>query len=357
VSETEVAEELAERLRLATLGYFDVLTTYLGQKLGLYQALAEGPLSAGALAARTATHPRYAREWLEQQAVAGLLAVDDPGAPPEARLYRLPPGHARVLVDRDDPLWQGTRPLSLLALARQMPELLQAFRHGGGLSPVDHDDDSRTAQASLGRVAYLTSMADWISALPDVEARLRRDPPARVADLGCGAGWSAIALARHFPRLHVDGFDLDPASILLARANASEAGVADRVRFEARDAADPVLGGSYDLAVVFEALHDMPRPVEALRALRRLAGEAGAVLVVDEKVDEHFTAPGSDLQRFNYGWSVLSCLASGMTGPDPAGTGAVMRPDTLRGYASAAGFGSVEVLPVPHESWTFYRLR
>ena len=349
---------LTERLRQSTLGYFDVLSAYIGQALGLYEALAAGgPLTADDLAARTATHPRYVREWLEQQAVGGLLAVGDPGAPPTERRYRLPAGHARVLVERDDPLWQGRRPHSLLPLARRMPELLEAFRRGGGLSPVDHDDDSRQAQAALGRVAYLASMGTWMAALPDVDARLRREPPARVADLGCGAGWSAIALALHYPRARVDGFDLDPGSVALARENARASGVDERVRFEARDAGDPGLAGHYDLAVVFEALHDMPRPVEALRTLRRLTGEAGAVLVVDEKVDERFTAPGSDLQRFNYAWSVLSCLASGMTGPDPAGTGAVMRPEVLRGYASAAGFGALELLPVAHDSWTFYRLR
>jgi len=358
VESDDEASRLTERLRQSTLGYFDVLTTYIGQKLGLYEALAAaGPLSAGDLASRTGTNPRYVREWLEQQAVGGLLAVDDPESPPGIRRYRLPVGHARVLVERDDPLWQGTRPHSLLPLARQMPALLDAFRRGGGLSPVDHDDDSRMAQASLGRVAYLSSMGAWIAALPDVDDRLRREPPARVADLGCGAGWSAIALARQYPLASVDGFDLDAASVAMARENARASGVADRVRFEARDASDPALAGSYDLAVVFEALHDMPRPVDALRTLRRLAGETGAVLVVDEKVEERFTAPGSDLERYAYGWSVLSCLASGMTGPEPAGTGAVMRTEALRGYATSAGFGGMEVLPVPHECWTFYRLR
>jgi SAM-dependent methyltransferase len=352
------ASRLTERLGQATLGFFDVLTIYAGQKLGLYESLAAaGPLTSDALAARTSTHPRYVREWLEQQAVSGLLAVDDPEAPPESRRYRLSAGHARVLVDRHDPLWQGTRPHSLLSVARRMPALLEAFRQGGGLSPADHDDDSRTAQASLGQVAYLSSMGAWMAWLPDVDARLRREPAARVVDLGCGAGWSAIALARQYPLVSVDGFDLDPASVALARGNAAAAGVAERVRFEARDAGDPGLAGCYELGVVFEALHDMPRPVEALRTLRRLAGETGAVLVVDLKVDERFAAPGDDLARFNYGWSVLSCLASGMTGPNAAGTGAVMRPQTLRAYAAAAGFAGVEVLPVPHEGWSFYRLR
>ncbi len=352
------ASRLTERLRQATLGYFDILTTYIGQKLRLYEGLAAaGPLTASDLASRTGTHPRYVREWLEQQAVGGLLAVDDPGSPPWSRHYRLPAGHARVLVERDDPYWQGTRPHSLLPLACRMTALLDAFRRGGGLSPIDHDDDSRVAQASLGRVAYLSSMGSWIAALPDVDARLRREPKARVADLGCGAGWSAIALARHYPLVSVDGFDLDPRSVAMARENAAASGVADRVRFETRDAGDPALAGGYDLGVVFEALHDMPQPVEALRALRRLVGDAGTGLVVDLKVNERFTAPGSDLERFTYGWSVLSCLASGMTGPDPAGTGAVMRPETLRAYAVAAGLGGIEVLPVPHEGWTFYRLR
>ena len=283
--------------------------------------------------------------------------ADEPEAPPEGRRYRLPAGHARVLVERDHPLWQGTRPHSLLPVARHMPALLAAFREGGGFSPVDQDDDSRTAQATLGRVAYLSSMGEWIAAMPDVDARLRREPPARVADLGCGAGWSAIGLARCYPRARVDGFDLDPSSLAMARANATASGVGDRVRFEARDASDPALAGAYDLVVVFEALHDMPRPVDALRTLRRMAGGTGAVLVVDEKVEERFTAPGSDLERFNYGWSVLSCLASGMTGEEPAGTGAVMRPDTLRRYAREAGFAAVELVPVPHDGWTFYRLR
>jgi len=352
------AERLSERLRQSTLAWFDILTIYIGQKLGFYEALvADGPLSAADLAQRTGTHSRYVREWLEQQAVAGLLAVDDVDAPPEERRFRLAAGHARVLVDRDDPLWQGSRPHSLLPATRRMGALLEAFRSGGGLLPADQDEDGRFAQATLGRSAYLEGMRSWIASMPDVEARLRREPTARVADLGCGAGWSAIALARSFPLARVDGFDLDPASITMAEDNAVACRVADRVRFHVRDAADPALGGDYDLAVVFEALHDMPRPVEALRTLRRLVGDHGPVLVMDEKTEERFTAPGSDLERFNYGWSVLSCLASGMAGPGAAGTGAVMRLDTLERYAGEAGFSAVETLPVPHEGWAFYRLR
>jgi len=172
VSPDSDAVRLSERLRQSTLAWFDVLTLYVGQKLGFYEALASaGPLAASDLATRTGTHPRYVREWLEQQAVGGLLAVDDPTADPEERRYRLPEGHARVLVDRDDPLWQGTRPHSLLPVAWRMPALLEAFRSGGGLSSADQDADARVAQASLGRVAYLASMGDWIASMPDVDGR------------------------------------------------------------------------------------------------------------------------------------------------------------------------------------------
>lgn len=352
------AQAFAARLQQATLGYFDVLAGYLGRQLGLYDALAAArSLTARELAAGTGTHERYVREWLEQQAVTGVLEVNDVEAAPAERRYSLPRAHARVLVERDDPLWQGDRPLSLLPLSRQMPSLLAAFREGGGIAATDHDDDARVAQASLGRVAYLTEMAGWIAAVPGLQARLRARPPARVADLGCGAGWSAIGLARAFPAVTVDGFDVDPASVEMARQHARAAGVGDRVRFETRDAADPQLVGDYDLAMVFEALHDMPRPIEALRTLRRLTAAGGTVLVVDLKVPPAFSAPGSDLDRFVYGWSVLSCLASSMSGPRPAGTGAAMRPDTLRACAHEAGFTDAEILDVPHDGWTFYRLR
>ena len=121
-------------------------------------------------------------------------------------------------------------------------------------------------------------------------------------------------------------------------------------------ASDPLLGGRYDLVTIFEALHDMNHPVDALRSAYRLLKEGGSVVVADERVAEHFTAPGDDIERFNYGWSVLHCLPVGMLEPDSAGTGTVMRPDTVRAYAAAAGFNRTDVLPIEHDLWRFYRL-
>jgi SAM-dependent methyltransferase len=350
-------DALVARLSESTLAFLEMLTLYLGDRMGLYRAMAdEGPATSSELAARTGTHERYVREWLEQQAACGLLEIDRAADDGSSRRYRLPPSHAEVLVDRESLYNLAARPKSLVAVVRRLPELLEAFRTGSGVS--GEDDEGREAQAELGRAAFLRLLGTaWLPAVPDVHARLGAEPPARVADLGCGGGWSSIALALAYPRVHVSGFDVDAPSIALARRNAAENGVADRVTFEPRDAADPSLEGAYDLVMAFEAIHDMPRPVEALEAMRRLAGDAGAVIVADEKVGEVFEAPADPVTRLNYGWSVLSCLASGMVGRAGAGTGAVMRPTTFEGYARRAGFRAVEVLPIAHDSWRFYRLR
>jgi len=154
----------------------------------------------------------------------------------------------------------------------------------------------------------------------------------------------------------VDAIDVDAESIETARANVAAAGVADRVRPVVLDASDPELGGRYELVTIFEALHDMNHPVGALQAARNSLAEGGSVVIADERVAERFIAPGDELERFNYGWSVLHCLAVGLLDENSAGTGTVMRPDTVRAYAAEAGFGRVEVLPIEHDFWRFYRL-
>jgi SAM-dependent methyltransferase len=182
------------------------------------------------------------------------------------------------------------------------------------------------------------------------------DPPARVADIGCGYGWSSLGIAKGYPNVRVDGFDLDAPSIDRARENAKLNRLADRVYFQVRDASDPALAGHYDLVTAFEALHDMNNPVGALQTMRRLVKEDGTVFIVDERVGDTFTAQGNDVEWMMYGWSILHCLPVGMTDHNAAGTGTVMRTDTLRKYADEAGFRKVEVLPIEHFFFRFYRL-
>jgi SAM-dependent methyltransferase len=163
-------------------------------------------------------------------------------------------------------------------------------------------------------------------------------------------------MARGYPKIHVDGFDLDTPSIERAKENARRNQLEDRVHFQVRDASDPSLAGQYDLVTVLEALHDMNDPVGALRTMRRLVKPEGTVLIVDERTGNRFTVRGNDIEWMLYGWSILHCLPVGMTDESAAGTGTVMRADTLRGYAREAGVREVEILPIENFFFQFYRL-
>jgi 2-polyprenyl-3-methyl-5-hydroxy-6-metoxy-1,4-benzoquinol methylase len=358
--EEDRRDALAGRLFRTCLDALDIWSVYLGHHLGYYRVLAErGPLTAGRLAEAAGTHERYAREWLEQQAATGILTVDEASADPASRRYGLGPGHAEVLLDRDSLSYVVPLVRYYQATALLIPRVVEAHRSGGGISWTDMGDEIRQAQEGFNRALFLRLLtAEDLPAVGDVDARLRAEPPARVADVGCGAGWSSIAIARAYPGVRVDGFDFDPAAIATAQRNAAEAGVSDRVRFEVHHADDPALAGRYDLVTFFECLHDLARPVEALAAARRLLVPGGAVIVMDEAVGDEFRAPASEVDRMMYGWSLVQCLPGGMADQPSAATGAVMRPATLRRYAEQAGYSTVEVLPIdndPIRRW--YRLR
>jgi 2-polyprenyl-3-methyl-5-hydroxy-6-metoxy-1,4-benzoquinol methylase len=349
------ARALGVRLFMATLGCAELMASYIGLRLGLYGALArQGPATPAQLADRAGIAPRYAREWLEQQAAAGILRVEGLAGPAERRVYRLPAGHAAALVDPDSPHFVA--PMTLLpagGIARVLPELLLAYRSGSGVSPARYGDFHG---GDLNRPTYLHHVGDWIaSALPDVHERLCR-PGSRVADVGCGSGGSSVALAHAYPEVHVDGFDVDARSIAAARRAAALAGVERRVRFSARDAAATALDGHYELVCIFDALHDMARPVEVLRTCRRLAAETGGVLLMEPRVDEIAAAPAGEMERFQYACSVLHCLPVGLAEQPSAATGTVMRPSTVRRYAVEAGFARVVALPVEHRFHRLYRL-
>ena len=150
-------------------------------------------------------------------------------------------------------------------------------------------------------------------------------------------------------------YDVDAPTVELARENASEAGVGDRVTFEVVDASDDSLAGDHDLVIALECVHDLPQPVGFLATMGRLAAGDGAVIVADMNVAETFTAPGDDIERMMYGYSILICLPDARSHPDSVATGTAMRPPTFERYATEAGFGSVEILPIETDFWRFYR--
>ncbi|MFI7061757.1 class I SAM-dependent methyltransferase [Kribbella sp. NPDC050124] len=356
VVDADRRDAAVEQVFQATIGALELLHVYVGDRLGLYAGLKEvSDATPAELAARTGVAERYVREWLEEQAVAGFVDVTADNRDATLRRYRLPAGIAEVMTDPDSLNYLVPLAPLFVSIGQTLPAVLEAFRTGGGVPYADYGEDLRAGIARLNRPMFIHQLTDWIPALPDIEARLAAGP-SRVADLGCGSGWSSIALAHAYPAVHVDGIDLDEGSVVEARHNAEIAGVADRVTFGYRDAGSPGLAGRYDLVTFFETVHDMADPVASLRAALALLAPGGAVLVADEKVAESFAVPGDDLERFNYGWSALCCLPSALTEAGSAGTGTVMRPDILRGYADAAGFASTTVLPIEHDFWRFYRL-
>jgi hypothetical protein len=352
------SEALAERLFQATLNTWDIATVFLGHRLGLYRALSDvEPATSKELATATGLTERYVREWLEQQTVAGILECENPDAGVLERRFAIPAGHAAVLVDSDDPSFLA--PLAQITMGALSPieALLVAFRSGAGVPYADYGLDLRTGQAEMNRNLFLQQLgSEYLPAIPALHARLLADPPARVADIGCGVGWSCVGIAQAYPNVWVDGFDLDAASVAEAQDVVRAAGLSDRVEVHLRDASDPALAGQYDLVTAFECIHDMSDPVGALRTMRRLAAGDGTVLVMDERVADVFDPEAGDVERFMYGFSVLHCLPVGLEDQPSAATGTVMRADTLRGYATMAGFGTVEVLPLQHPFFRFYRL-
>jgi 2-polyprenyl-3-methyl-5-hydroxy-6-metoxy-1,4-benzoquinol methylase len=346
-------DALVERLFEGVLGMTDVYTVYMGDRLGIYQALADGQATEAEIAAATNSDRRYLREWLEQQAVTGLIEVDDASKPADERRYALPDGYAEVLVNRDDPNYMSAFARMMAGLVRPLPKVLEVFRTGEGVPYADFDADFLEGQGEMNRVQFVNFLAsEWMPGLPDVHERLQSG--GRIADVACGTGWSTIALARAYPKAEVHGLDLDEASIELARANAEREGI--EVPFELRDAADPRLSGRYDLVTCFEAVHDMARPVESLHGMRSLLADNGVLLIADERVAEEFTAPGDEVERMMYGFSLFHCLAVGLEEQPSAATGTAMRPDTLREYAEGAGFTHFEVMPIENDFWRFYRL-
>ncbi len=354
-TDTARRDALVKRLFEAVLGFNDVYAVYIGDRLGLYVALAEGAATSTEVAASAGCDERYVREWLEHQAVGDILEVDDADET-GARRFRIPPGHEEVLLDRDSVSYMAAFARMMVGMAQPVPQVLAAFRSGEGVPYGDYPEDFVEGQGDMNRAQFINLLAtEWLPAMPDVEERLRSGS-ARVADVACGTGWSSISIAKAYPGIRVDGFDLDPGSIMLARSAAAAEGVGERVDFQVRDAADPELADRYDLVTVFEAIHDLAKPVEALAAIRELLADGGVALVADEKVADEFTAPGDDVERVMFGWSILHCLPVGRVEQPSTETGTAMRESTFRRYAEEAGFEDVQVVPIEHDFWRFYRL-
>lgn len=352
---TDRTEELTERLFTATVGTLELFSVHVGRRLGLYGILADGRArTAGDLAADAGIAPRYAREWLEQQAVAGLLDVDADAEDADRRRYRLAPDQARVLAHADDPAHVAPFGSMVAGIGQALPDVVDAYRTGAGVPYVRYGADFRDGQGGINRPAFTHDLVtEWLPSVRDVHDRLTAG--VRVADVGCGLGWSTQAVARAYPRSRVTGIDADAASVAEAAAALGPA-LTDRVRYVTGDAATADDHGPFDVVLLLEALHDLGDPVAGLAGIRAALADGGVVLVADERVAETFTAPGDEVERMMFGWSVVHCLPAAIAGGDHRATGTAIRPDTVHCLARAAGFGRVETLPIANDLFRFYRL-
>jgi 2-polyprenyl-3-methyl-5-hydroxy-6-metoxy-1,4-benzoquinol methylase len=354
------SDALAERLFGWLLGGAQLMTVDIGRRLGLYEAVQQaGTVNAVELSRSAGIAHRYAREWLEQQAAAGLLQVAGETDDDDKRRFLLPQAHVPVLVD-------GSHPANLLGAAAvlagcglSLPAVAEAFRTGEGVSFQQYGRDLRHGIALLNRPKYLHRIASWIAEMPDVMERLREG--GTVLDAGCGAGWSSVAIASAFPKTEVHGVDLDEESVREAREHALAEGVADRVHYSVCDAtrigtSPPRPGVQYDLVCVFKALPDMADPVAALRAFRGVLKPGGVLMVADEKTQDLFTANPGEAERLSYALSVLHRLPATMAESTGTANGGVLREPTVRAWAAEAGFDVVSELPIEHQDWRFYRM-
>ncbi|HEV3362651.1 MAG TPA: class I SAM-dependent methyltransferase, partial [Acidimicrobiia bacterium] len=271
------------------------------------------------------------------------------------RRFTLPNPHAHVLLDDDSEACMKPCAAVVPWVAKALDIMVEEFRRGSGAAFGLFD--LHDVQAAFTRPVFVNHLTQrWLPALPDVQAKLTSGDRVRIAEIGCGEGMAAITIARAYPNAEIDGYDLDEASIAIARKEAADAGLTDRVRFHVRDAAKDGVDGDYDLIMAIEMLHDVPDPVGILRTMKRLAGDDGAVLVVDERTEDAFTVPTTEMERLFYAFSTLHCLAVSLQGGG-VGTGTVIRTNTLRRYAGDAGFSAVDVLDVEHPQFRLYRLR
>ncbi len=343
---------LVERMFAASLAAFDVYGMFLGERLGLYRALAKaGPMEAAGLARAAGIDERYAREWLEQQAATGVLEYVD-------GLFSLPGEYAAVLADRDDPNYFAPIVRMITAAAGQLPRVVSAFRTGAGLGWDAYGLDMIEGQSELNRPFFMHQLGqEVLPAIPAIHERLSR-PNASVAEIGFGGGWASIAIAKAYPGTTVEGFDPDEASVEIATTNARDSGLSRRVTFSGIDGASAAASGrTFDVVCAFECIHDVANPVAVLIAMRKLAGESGIVLVMDERVPDQFKGEADDVEKFMYGWSVTTCLPNGRAEAPSAATGTVMRAPILERYAVEAGFGGMEVLDVENDFFRFYLLK
>ena len=304
----------------------------IGERLGLYKALAAGPMTSAELATKTHTDERYVREWLGSQAAGGYVTYDD-----KTKRFSLSPEQAFTLANEDSPAYlPGAFELALGSLAA-VPRITESFRTGAGMGWGEHNDGVFHGCEKFFRPGYAANlMSAWIPALEGVEQKLKSG--ARVADVGCGKGSSTLLMAQAFPNSRFYGFDYHDKSVEGARESAKRAGVADRVTFEVA-AAKGYAGKDYDFVAVFDCLHDMGDPVGAAKHVRESLAKDGTWMIVEPFANDDFKDNLNPLGRMYYSFSTLLCTPCSRSQEVGLCLGAQAGEARMREVVTSAGFG------------------
>jgi SAM-dependent methyltransferase len=304
----------------------------LGDKLGLYKALAEaGPLLPAELAARTGTAERYIREWLAAQAAAGYVEYQ-----PGTGKYAMTDEQAMVLAHDSSPAFMAGGFDVLASMFKDEPKISEAFRSGRGVGWHEHSPCLFRGTERFFRTSYATHLVqEWLPALEGVCAKLERG--AKVADVGCGHGASSILMAKAFPNSRITGFDYHAPSVERARAAAREARVDERCKFEVTDARR-YPGDSYDLVAFFDCLHDMGDPVGAARHVRESLAPGGVWMIVEPFANDSVEGNLNPVGRLYYAASTMICVPASLSQDVGLALGAQAGEGRLRKVVEAAGF-------------------
>jgi 2-polyprenyl-3-methyl-5-hydroxy-6-metoxy-1,4-benzoquinol methylase len=308
----------------------------IGDKLGLYKAMADGePVTSAQLAERTGCHERYVREWLCQQAASGYVEYDPAGS-----TFRLPPEQATALADEDSPAFIPGAFQLVAAVVKDEPHIAERFRSGEGFGWHEHHHDLYRGTERFFRPGYLANLvSSWLPALDGVVEKLSSG--ARVADIGCGHGASTILMAKAFPASRFVGSDYHEDSIEAARQAAARAGVADRVSFEVASAKDFGGGGGFDLVCVFDALHDMGDPAGAARHVREQLAPDGTWMVVEPLAGDAIEDNLNPVGRIFYGGSTMLCTPASLSQEVGLALGAQAGEGRLTEVLNEGGFSRV----------------
>ena len=302
----------------------------IGDRLGLYRAMVgAGPLTAGELAAKTDTTERYVAEWLAAQAASGYVVFEGEGR------YRLPDEQAEALANEMSPACVLGGFQAMTSAMKAEPKIIEAFRSGGGVGWHEHDPGLFEGTERFFRPGYAANLiSSWLPALDGVAAKLAAG--AKVADVGCGHGASTIIMGQAYPKSTFVGYDYHQGSVDTARKHAAEAGVSDRVSFEAATAKD-YPGDGFDVIAFFDCLHDMGDPVGALAHARRALAPDGTIMLVEPFANDDIADNLNPIGRVFYSASTLICTPASLSQEVGRGLGAQAGQARLQQVAAEAG--------------------